>query len=276
MGDVFRVDGSVALVTGSCQGLGKAIAERLGEAGATVVVTGLAEEAARGEEVARRAGGVFLTADLSVEEECRSLVRRAVERCGRVDLLVNCAAVNPRATLLETTSELYKTIFRVNLLAPFLLTQEFVSAYLGRDPSLQRGASIVNVASVQAHGGAPFSMAYASLKAALVAQTKNNAQELASLQIRCNSVLPGWMPTEAEHVLQTDLGAPRNWVAQADAGAPMGRLLRPRECADAVLYLLSDAARMTTGTAMEIHPEMVVGCLPPGTGNGKRPQGSKL
>eukprot|EP01065_Artemidia_motanka_P010835 TRINITY_DN15809_c0_g1_i1.p1 TRINITY_DN15809_c0_g1~~TRINITY_DN15809_c0_g1_i1.p1 ORF type:complete len:315 (+),score=124.45 TRINITY_DN15809_c0_g1_i1:56-946(+) len=286
----FRVEGRCVLVTGSCQGLGAEVAEVCAGAGAAgVVLTGFASDAALAEGVRRRVQDardpppacVFVPCDLADAGQTAALFEAATAAIGRpIDAVVNCAALNLRATLLTTTADFFDRTYAINLKAPFLLTQALANDVLRRrqaaaaaGAALPTGA-VVNVASVQALGGMPASMAYASLKGALVIMTKNNGAELRSAGVRVNAVLPGWMPTPAEHQLQDSLGAGRDWAVRADAGAPMGRLCRARDTALAVLYLLSPAAEMLTGVALPVHPEMIEGMLPGGTGDGKNPQGS--
>merc|ERR1719158_116682 len=91
--------------------------------------------------------------------------------------------------------------------------------------------------------------------------TRNNAAELCPA-VGVNCVLPGWMPTTNEIQLQRSMGAPEDWVASADAAAPMGRIMRARDCALVVLYLLSPASCMLTGMELGIHPELIPGMLP--------------
>ena len=262
-----NLKGKNVLITGSCQGLGESIARECHAQGARVVITGLPAEAPLGREVAKSLDTTFIAADLEKEADCRELIKQAVAALGHLDSLVNSAAYNPRANLFTTTTDLYTRIFKINLLAPFVLTQDFVKSRLSKKLT---GGCVINIGSVQAHCGAPFSMAYASLKGGLVVQTKNNAKELRVHRVRVNCILPGWMPTDGEIALQRSLGAPSGWVSKADGGAPMGRLLRPHECASYVAFLLSDAACMTTGTVVELHPEMISGSLPETLGEGAK------
>eukprot|EP01063_Lacrimia_lanifica_P016784 TRINITY_DN23364_c0_g1_i1.p1 TRINITY_DN23364_c0_g1~~TRINITY_DN23364_c0_g1_i1.p1 ORF type:complete len:277 (+),score=59.38 TRINITY_DN23364_c0_g1_i1:37-867(+) len=268
--DPFRLDGKVVLVTGSCQGLGAAIAAACAAAGARgVIVTGLPREQAKGERVAQALRvGKFHAADLESEQDLRALVAWGAAEFGQIDCLVNCGAINPRATLLTTTADMYHKLFRTNLLSAFVLTQEFAKHRLAARTGRRPGGAVLNVSSVQASGGAPFSMAYSSLKGALLVQTKNNAKELAKHSIRCNAVLPGWMPTDNERQLQMALGAPADWLERADATAPLGRLLRAEDVAHAAVFFLSDASSMATGVCMELHPEQVTGTLADGVGVG--------
>eukprot|EP01062_Namystynia_karyoxenos_P003525 TRINITY_DN11269_c0_g1_i1.p2 TRINITY_DN11269_c0_g1~~TRINITY_DN11269_c0_g1_i1.p2 ORF type:complete len:305 (+),score=104.09 TRINITY_DN11269_c0_g1_i1:86-1000(+) len=289
----YGIPGRTVLVTGSCQGLGATIAEFCADAGAAgVVLTGLPADAGKAEQVLQRLRGrampkgcTFVPCDLADAKQTTELFATAVARMGHIDCLVNSAAFNPRANLEGTSVPLFDKIYAINLRAPFLLTQalarhvrqrraDAVAAGQTEKPwerLLPHGA-VVNISSVQAFGGLTHSVAYASLKSALVVMSKNTAHELRGDRIRVNAVLPGWMPTAGECELQQALGAGSEWVRNADAGAPLGRLCRAEDCAYAVLYLLSRASEMVTGTALQVHPEMVLGMLPQGTGDGNNPQ----
>eukprot|EP00756_Hemistasia_phaeocysticola_P046026 Hpha_TRINITY_DN19783_c0_g1::TRINITY_DN19783_c0_g1_i1::g.21754::m.21754 len=254
------------VVTGGCQGLGEAIALACVEAGAEgIVVVGLPTEEAKAQDVRRKLSRNvrfgFVGCDLGDAEAAAQVIPRAERLIGPVNCLVNGAAYNPRGSLFDTTPEVFDGIYGVNLRGPFLLTQALARSLK------ERGAkgAVVNIASIQALGGMPPCMAYSSLKGALLVMTRNNAQELRP-NVRVNAVLPGWMPTPAEHKLQLGQGAGEDWLVHADASNPMGRLARPRDVALAVVYLLSPAAAVITGVSLPVFPEMIEGILPPGVG----------
>jgi NAD(P)-dependent dehydrogenase (short-subunit alcohol dehydrogenase family) len=246
-----RLDGKVLVVTGSTQGLGAAIAKRAARLGATgVVVCGRDRE--RGEAMRddlARLGceAVFVTADVAVEARCRAVVRACDERFGRLDGLVNAAGLSTRGTLDDTTVELWDRLFAVNVRAPFVLMQE--AARLMRRAG--RGGSIVNIITMASHGGEPALTGYSASKGALATLTRNAGYQLAPDRIRVTGLNIGWTATEGEHAVQTETGRPPDWQAAADASRPLGRLLRPDDIAPMVTYLLSDAARMVTGSVID-------------------------
>ncbi|HSF01866.1 MAG TPA: SDR family NAD(P)-dependent oxidoreductase, partial [Solirubrobacterales bacterium] len=178
--------GKTALVTGSCIGLGAAIAERLAADGARVVVTGYPVE--RGKALAARLPNqaVFIPADLRNAAETSALARKAVEQCGGIDILVNNAAVSDRATLEQITPELFDTQFHIIVRAPILLAQAAL-------PSLrQRKGVILNIASVNATVGWPDLLVYSAAKGALVTASKNLANALQHARVRVYCLNPGW------------------------------------------------------------------------------------
>merc|ERR1719454_2690375 len=157
---------------------------------------------------------------------------------------------------MNTTVDMFNKQFDINSRAPFLLSQAVAKHMIKRG---YRG-SIVNISSLAAKGGAPFIMAYSASKAALNVLTANNAAELAPHGIRVNSINMGWTYTENENALMVAKGG-SDWLATADAGLPMKRLMRPVDVACTVVFLLSPAAMMTTGNCYDLHPDTALGML---------------
>ena len=259
------LEGKVVIVTGGTSGLGRCIAIKCAAAGARgVLVTG--RDATRGVEVCdkinREWGGeagseaAFVAVDLADENAATTIMDTALAAFGTVDLLVNSAAACfPRGDLETTTPELWDTMMTTNLKAPFLITQALARHLKQRRA---RGA-VVNIGSCAAHGGAPFILAYSCSKAALACFTKNTAAELRPHGIRVNQVNMGWCYTEAEDRGQRQTN--ENWLAEADAASPSGRILRPEDTAASVLHLLSEASAMVTGAILDISPDMLPGIM---------------
>ena len=252
--------GKVVIVTGGTSGLGRCIAIKCAAAGARgVLVTG--RDAARGAEVCDKINrewgeAAFVAVDLGDEAAATKIMDAAVAAFGTVDLLVNSAAACfPRGDLETTTPELWDTMMHTNVKAPFLLTQAFARHVKARRA---RGA-VVNIGSCAAHGGAPFILAYSCSKAALACFTKNTAAELRVHGIRVNQVNMGWCYTEAEDRGQRQTN--ENWLAEADAASPSGRILRPEDTAASVVHLLSESASMVTGAILDISPDMLPGIM---------------
>jgi NAD(P)-dependent dehydrogenase (short-subunit alcohol dehydrogenase family) len=246
-----RLDGKVVLVTGSTQGLGAAIAARAARLGAAgVVVTGRERE--RGDRVredlaATGAEALFVAGDLAREEDCRAIVAACAERFGRLDGLVNAAGLSLRGTLDDTSVALWDLLFAVNVRAPFVLIQAAVRL-MRRNGT---GGSVVNIITMASHGGEPVLMAYSASKGALATLTRNAGYSLQPDRIRVNGLNIGWTATEGEHGVQTATGQADDWLAEADASRPLGRLLRPDDIVPMVTYLLSDASGMVTGSVID-------------------------
>ena len=255
-----RFAGKVALVTGSTQGLGESIADRLVEEGlGRLVVTG--RNIQRGEAVAARlsAAGcqtVFVPADLGDPEAVAALIDETDRAFGRLDVLVNAAGDSHRGTIEDTSVELFDHLMAVNVRAPFLLIQGAVG--IMRREGIE--GSIINIASVASRGGPPYLTAYSTSKGALVTLTLNVAHAVAWDRIRVNVLNIGWMDTPGEHGIRERFhGGHPDWLEKAEAGQPFGRLLKPPEVAKAVAFLASDDSGMMTGAAVNFN-QLVVGC----------------
>jgi NAD(P)-dependent dehydrogenase (short-subunit alcohol dehydrogenase family) len=250
--------GKIAVVTGGTQGLGEAVARLFAERGAAgLVICG--RNAKGGERVASDISSagcptVFVRADLAKVADCRKVVAKADERFGRVDALVNVAALTDRGDIFDTTEERYNEIFDVNVRAPFFLIQE--TARIMRREKI--AGSIVNIQSMSAHGGQPFITAYCASKGALATLTRNVAHSLLKFRIRVNGLNIGWMSTEGEDRIQkTYHGAQDGWLEEAVKSRPFGRLLDPKEVARACAYLCSDESGLMTGANIDFDQNVV-------------------
>ncbi len=248
-----RLDGKVAVVTGGTQGLGAAICDLFAARGLSgLVFCGRQRE--RGLERQRRLceGGaldaLYVQADLASVDDCREVVAQAQSRFGRVDLLVNAAALTDRGSLIDTSPELFDRMFAINVRAPFFLMQE--SVRLMRRLGIE--GSIVNIGSMSALAGQSFLAAYCGSKGALATLTRNAAYSLLRNRIRVNALNIGWMASEGEDRIQREFhGASPDWLRDAAARQPFGRLVDPAEVARAVAFLCSDESGLMTGSVIE-------------------------
>ncbi len=247
-----RIDGKVAIVTGSTQGLGAAIARRFAESGAAgIVICGRNKN--RGQLIAteitarHNCPAHFCQADLSKVRDCRRIVEKADRTFGRVEILVNAAAKTDRGTLTDTSENLFDSIFATNVRGPFFLVQESVKLMIRAGI---RG-SIVNIGSMSAYSGQPFITAYCMSKGALATMTRNAGFALLKNNIRINQLNIGWMASDGEDQIQrTYHGAQDGWLEKAAALQPTGRLIDPEEVARAVAFLASDDSGLMTGSVI--------------------------
>lgn len=243
-----KLDGKVALVTGSTSGIGRGVATHFAELGARVLVSGRdADAGARVVEAIRLAGGEadFQPADLADPADCSALVDRAVARFGAIDVLVNNAADTSRGNVETTTLDQWDRIQAINARAPFLLIQRAVRHMKGR------GGAIVNVGSVNAYIGEPKLFAYSVSKGALMTLTKNAASYLNQYRIRVNQINVGWTETEGEHKVKASEGKGPEWLAEAIATRPFGRLLQPLDVARIAAFFASSEGECITGSVMD-------------------------
>lgn len=247
-----RVEGRIAVVTGGTQGLGAAVARALAEAGAGGIVTcGRQQEAGAriAAEIAAETGCAvhFEAGDLSEVAACRRVIAAADRAFGRVDILVNVAAITDRGTILDTSEELFDRMFAINVRAPFFLMQEAARLMI-RDGV--EGA-IINIGSTSAQAGQPFIAAYCASKGGLATLTRNTAFALMRNRIRVNQLNIGWMASDGEDRIQrTYHGAGDDWLEKAAAEQPFGRLVDPGEVARAVCFLASTDSGLMTGAVI--------------------------
>ncbi len=246
---LFDLSGKVGVVTGSTKGIGRAMAQGLAAAGASVVVSSRKPDlcAAVAEEISTSTGREVLGLACHVGEwdAIPGFVDAVVERFGRIDVLINNAGITPaREGPAEIGLDIWRKIFSVNLEGPLRMAQ--CVAPLMRD---QGGGSIVNVASMAGYSGGPLICAYGASKAALINLTKSQAQEWASWNVRVNVLSPG--PFLSEMVE----GAERNAPGFKDviAGRTLQRRIAdPSEIVGPVIYLASDASSFVTGDDISV------------------------
>lgn len=264
MTDVFflRNSNTRAVITGGGQGLGLAIAKRLAKEGApSIVLSGrdkMKGEAAAAEVRALGPECIFVSADISKADDCYRVIDTAIDKFGTVNGLVNAAALTSRGSLLDTSLDLWDEHMNTNARGPFLLMQRMVRHLVDTGAP----GSIVNILSISALCGQPFLTPYSVSKGALSVLTKNVANAFAKNRIRCNGIILGWMDTPAEDAIQqTFHGRKPGWLKEAEAGMPMGQLIKPPEIASLIAYMLSPEAGVMTGALVE-YDQQVAGSYP--------------
>ncbi len=255
-------DGKVAVITGGTQGLGYATAELMKSRGAQGLLL-IGRDRAKGEAAASQLDGQgcqahFHRADLATVEGPESAVEATEQLFGRIDAFVNCAAATWRGTVWNTTAEMWQQMLTMNVQMPGVL----VSAFARIMKREQTNGSMVLISSIAHHGANSVLWPYATSKHALEALVKNAAFSLVAEGIRVNMLNPGWMDTPAEHDVQKKFhDAPDDWLHQAEARQPFGRILKPQEVARGICFLASAESGMMTGASIDFDQTI------PGTGD---------
>jgi len=235
----------VAVVTGSSRGIGRAIALRLAEGGAKIVVNCRGNESAAEEVVSQilAAGGeaTAVRADVSQPDEAQALIDAAKKAFGRVDILVNNAGTTRDTLLMRMTEEDWDVVIDTNLKGSFNCIKA-----VSRQMMRQRYGRIVNITSVAGIAGNAGQANYASAKAGLIGLTKTVAKELGSRGITCNAIAPGLVPTDLTASL------PQELVDTAIEHTPLGRVGTAEDMAAAVAFLASDQASFITGQVLAV------------------------
>ena len=249
-----KLDGQAALITGGDSGIGRAVAVHFAKEGADVAIVYLDEdEDAQATKRAVEAEGrrcLPIQADVREEQACRDAVQQTVDTFGRLDVLVNNAAVQfPQKRIADITEEQLERTFRTNIFAYFFTVKAALE-------HLPEGGRIINSCSVTAFRGSPGLLDYASTKGAIVAFTRSLAQneEVIEKKIRVNSVAPGpiWTP-----LIPASFGEDK--VDDFGQKVPMGRGGQPEEVAPAYVYLASTDSSYVTGQTLHVNGGEVVG-----------------
>lgn len=237
-----RVEGNVCIVTGGGRNIGRAIAERLGEEGAKVVVVDLDDIGAEvAETIEEGEGGeaTFAQCDCTDEDAVATMVERAVERWGGVDGLVNNVAYAENESVLECSEDDWERVMDVTLKTAFLCTKHAAAAM-----KESGGGAIVNVASTSGHRGTPEKVAYCTAKGGLLNFTRQTAVDLADHDVRVNTLTP----TRTGSAVGFEEGGP----GRNTDGILRDRLGEPIDQANGALFLLSDEADFVNGTQLVV------------------------
>ena len=245
-----KLYGKTALITGGAGGIGRATALLFAREGAAVGIVDLNQEAGR--EVVQEisiAGGraMFEPADVTHAVDCRRVVERIVHEFGGIHVLFNNAGIIRRASVVEISEEDWDAVMAVNVKSIFLMSREVI-------PIMARaaGGSIIHTASGWGLAGGPRAVAYCASKGAVVLMTKAMAIDHGRQKIRVNCICPGDTDTAMLRSEARQLGEAEDRFLAGSANRPLGRVGRPEEIAQTVLYLASDAASFVTGAAIVV------------------------
>src|SRR5215468_7310925 len=237
-----RCAGKNVLVTGAQRGIGRAIALRFAAAGADVALNYIDDKAATestaAEIVALGRRAATIAADIARPEEARRLVHDAERALGPIDVLVNNAAIFPRAPFLELNEEMWDAVLDTNLKATFVCAQEAAR----RMVAAGRPGTIINLSSGAPYRGSMRATAYMASKLGIVGLTRGMARELAPHGIRVNAIAPGVTNTAMPRLGNTEAA-----LAEMAQRTPTGRIAEPEDIADAIVFLATDDARHIVG-----------------------------
>ena len=244
----MRCEGKVVLVTGAQRGIGQAVAIRFAQAGADVAVNFLddqpAAEAIAAQIVSLGRRCCLVQADVSQSAQVRQMVVTVERELGPIDVLVNNAAIFPRASFLELTEEAWDAVLGVNLKGSFMCAQEVTR----RMVDAQRPGVVINLSSGAPYRGSMRSTAYMASKLGVVGLTRGMTRDLAPHRIRVNAVAPGVTDTAMPRLGQTEAQ-----LAELAQRLPAGRLAEPEEIADVIVFLATDEARHLNGQLIHVN-----------------------
>ena len=248
-----RLQGKTAIVTGGASGIGRAIAQRFAREGARVIIADVTTAVREGGEpthelLAREGFPVeFVATDVSDETQVEAVVRHAASRHGRLDILVNDAAIGFGKKLTDTSLQEWNRVMAVNLTGAFLMSRAAVRLMLTQAVINEARGRIVNISSQHGMIAAPEDVAYGTSKSGIVYLTRQIAADYASDHIICNAVAPGKILTG-----KTGRAIEPRWIEYSQARTPMPRLGRPEDVANAALFLASDEATYMTGVNLMV------------------------
>ncbi len=253
----MRLKDKVIIVTGGTSGIGQAIAERCVAEGARVLVHGIARE--DGQAVVKRLGAATALHldDLADPASAGRIVAAALAAFGRIDAVVNNAAIVARSNLASTSADFFDRMMAVNVRGPLLLIQAAFSQLKANE------GCVLNIGSINAHSGQANLLAYSVSKGALQTLSRNLANAHCKDRVRVNHLNVGWVLTDREYAHQIEHGMAADWPERVPAEfAPSGRLMKPEEIAAAAVYWLGDESRPVSGAVVELEQYSVIGRNP--------------
>jgi 3-oxoacyl-[acyl-carrier protein] reductase len=246
----MNLSNRVALVTGSGRGIGKAIAQRLSEAGATIVVNDISDAGEATAEEIKTMGkkSLFMKADVSSSNEVNQMFEKVVSTLGRIDILVNNAGITRDQLTVRMSDEEWDAVLCINLKSVFVCTRAAL-----RYMMKQRWGRIINISSIVGIVGNPGQVNYSAAKAGIIGITRSVAKEMASRQITVNALAPGFIESEMTQKL------PEEVKNECNKHIPLGYFGTPKDVAEAVAFFASEEARYITGQFLCVDGGLISG-----------------
>jgi 3-oxoacyl-[acyl-carrier protein] reductase len=247
----MKFEGRVALVTGASQGIGHACARALAHAGATVILAARNQqklEELSAQITAEGGKAVVYAMDVADEDQVKSGIKSALTQFGKIDILVNNAGITRDQLVMRMKRADWDAVLTTNLTSAYLCIQQVIPSMLK-----QRWGRIINITSIMGQTGQAGQANYAASKAGLIGLTMAIAREVASRNITCNAVSPGFIETHMTAALSED------FKQNAVKNIPLGRVGSPEDIANAVCFLASDEAAYITGHVLNVNGGMLMG-----------------
>jgi NAD(P)-dependent dehydrogenase (short-subunit alcohol dehydrogenase family) len=232
----MKLENKIAIVTGSCSGIGKAIAEEFLKQGASVVFSDINEVKINSEKA------IFVKCDVSKSEQVDNLIEETIKKFGRVDIMVNNAGIGTTGDILSTDNNSWDKIVSINLSGVFYGTR--AAAIKMKEMGIK--GSIINITSILGTVGFRGAVGYCACKGGVDQITRASALDLASCGIRVNAIAPGFIKTQMTKGISDD----QNLKAMIEQMTPLGHMGEPEDIAKGALYLASEDSKFTTGTIL--------------------------
>jgi len=250
----MRLKDKVVIVTGGTSGIGAAISRAVVKEGGKVLITGIVE--AEGEALLADLGSAaaLSIADLVDPASPTKIVTDCLTAFGRIDSLVNCAAIFDQSNIESLTYENFQRLMQVNLTAPLFLIQACF-------PELKRNrGAVLNIGSVNAHAGEANLLAYSTSKGAMVTMTRNLGNANGVQGVRINQINPGWILTDREKRMKVEQGMPDAWWEKLPkSDVPFGTMSTPEQLAAGCIYWISDESIPFTATVLDLEQFTYIG-----------------
>ncbi|ADO83289.1 3-oxoacyl-[acyl-carrier-protein] reductase [Ilyobacter polytropus] len=248
---MIDLKGKVAVITGSARGIGRAVAEKLAQAGANLVITDILAEIGEktAKEISEKYGieAIFVPGNVVSSESMAELASKTLEKFGKIDILVNNAGITRDTLFMRMKEEDFDLVMNINLKGTYNCTQAFFKTMVK-----QRFGSIINMASVVGLMGNAGQVNYSASKAGMIGMTKSLAKEVGKRGVRVNAVAPGYIQSEMTDVLSEDV------KKEFAKNIPMGSMGTPEDIANAVLFLSSDLSSYITGQTLSVNGGMLM------------------